>query len=590
MPSSAISLLTRSVTPPDSTDSTVVGIVSSPETESFPRQRVEFLNGSAPAQLQRYPQTTGPWTGYPLRQNDPMLIDTPSPSSNGSALSPSSSNAERSSRRLGPLSIEGRRNANQVRDIGACLRCSCMKEKCDRNLPCGNCHDKKGRKWKLGCVRETLEYRGKHLFPPPIANRYNIDHTNRYVDSSGFFYLNKDAFQLKLSMGLGGPPFEVTVKEMEPVEHQRLLRSFQADTKDEDLKVSSFWDPPIVLYLTNKDQAVDDLRSQLHRSMHAIFNERHENGYHWPWKNFDFQRMDWVSEIVEKIHDFGQHASQMSFYSSLRKAQGLLYFNYILDHPLLVLEEEREKLFAHLEPQEGVEHKYVSPETIQRFIKAIAYPFLTNWSTAILKELHELLLSMAKAKEISSAKNDLAFCLSFMMLVFIGQTQARLVLLAQMSEEEKGINMTQSEAQEYIEALEEQLGTYIIHFHEFAMKKRRKPQAPSGDPRKPEEQYAAQYGLMGKIAEITQKFRAYYSLSYPYHQASFARQNTTKIPRKTKNRTTKLVKDETETLWPADDWKPTTFDLGELDYAEFEKENIHRLCWKFVDAIIVWSE
>lgn len=72
----------------------------------------------------------------------------------------------RAGRRQGPLSIESRQNANDVRKERSCLRCFVYKETCDTSKDtCQNCSNKQARTWKLGCVRPRLMFRNHYLLP-----------------------------------------------------------------------------------------------------------------------------------------------------------------------------------------------------------------------------------------------------------------------------------------------------------------------------------------------------------------------------------------------------------------------------------------
>lgn len=72
----------------------------------------------------------------------------------------------RAGRRQGPLSIESRQNANDVRKERSCLRCFVYKETCDTSKDiCQNCSNKQARTWKLGCVRPRLMFRTQYLLP-----------------------------------------------------------------------------------------------------------------------------------------------------------------------------------------------------------------------------------------------------------------------------------------------------------------------------------------------------------------------------------------------------------------------------------------
>lgn len=443
-----------------------------------------------------------------------------------------------------------------------------MKERCDKGRPCSNCHEKKTRKWKMGCIRDQLNDRTDFLFPAPISNRYTLPGTNSYVEDSGFFYLDRPAFQLNFTTGLKGLPIPLWVKEIEPVKNERLLRSYEADTKSGSNSAAQFWDPPIVVYLPGWQfgpSFSSQVESSLKHSMLKALEEKHETGYYWPWRCFDFEHMDWLGEIVETIHAFSQESRGTTYFSSIRKASSLLLFNYLLDHPFLIEGDQQDRLAAHLSnPPSHLGTKWVSSEAVTRSLKAVVFPPIRQGSREVLKELHDLLLQMSKSKEVSGARNDLAFCLSFLMLVLLGQNQARLVLLADMTANgETGVNLQEAEMERHIREMETQLGDFIIQFHEFALKKRRKPRVPSGEASKLEEQYSAHFGLMGKVAAITRRYRVY-----------------TKPPKEM------FIKAES----PADHLKPDSFDFKDFNVASFEAGNVQRLCWKFVDAVMDPSE
>ncbi|KPI46075.1 uncharacterized protein AB675_370 [Cyphellophora attinorum] len=62
-------------------------------------------------------------------------------------IKPSSGRAKR----VGPLTQEERRMANKVRDIGACLRCQRLRERCTDSRPCLGCYNAKEK-----CIDRTL--------------------------------------------------------------------------------------------------------------------------------------------------------------------------------------------------------------------------------------------------------------------------------------------------------------------------------------------------------------------------------------------------------------------------------------------------
>lgn len=88
--------------------------------------------------------------------------------------------AGRPGRRQGPLSLESRQNANDVRKERSCLRCFVYKETCDTSKDvCQNCSSKQARTWRLGCVRPRLMFRSHYLLPGEIAVKAGKDLTNK---------------------------------------------------------------------------------------------------------------------------------------------------------------------------------------------------------------------------------------------------------------------------------------------------------------------------------------------------------------------------------------------------------------------------
>ena len=322
----------------------------------------------------------------------------------------------------------------------------------------------------------------------------------------------------------------------------------------------TIWNPPIVPYMTNKEYDVRQLQAQIRLWMDSIFKARYDGPEHqrWPWPCFEHPEMNWEGEVVEKIQDY--YRQELASHALLQKAQCLLFFGYILDHSFVVHEDSQETLLANLSnpPQQyELRDKVISPETITRFIKMIVYRYAHELAKTVLSGLQEILNKMALGQETSTARTDLAFCLTFLLLVFLAQSQHRMLMLAKLSEHESGIDVSMAEAEAHINEMENTLGSYMIHFHEFAVKRRK---SPKESPRlfSEDERHAQAKNLMEQIKELFSNYCA-------YHQP---------MPK---------IKAES---WPSDQVRPSTLDLGEPDINVFEVRNTHRLCWKFVAALL----
>jgi hypothetical protein len=390
-----------------------------------------------------------------------------------------------------------------------------------------------------------------------------VDPTNRHIYNFGFSYLDRPSFRLKLETGSLSRPLEVIVKEIEAMDASSSNSlAFKMERTSSVVYVNetiTMWNPPVVLYMVDKEADVRKLRAQLRYWMSSIYETRHTGDpeKRWPWPCFQTEDMDWEGEVVEAIQEY--YRRDFASHEILQKAQCLLFFGYILDQAFEVSVDSRETLFENLQSlpsAKNLDQMPIAPDTVARFIKMIVYGYAYELAHSVLAALQELLDSMARGKEISTARSDLAFCLSFLLLVYLGQSQARLVMLAEMSAKEPGIGLSIDQARHYIQEMEHTLGTYLIHFHEFAVK-RRKPTVPSSPTSDAEEQHARDKGLMDSMKGLFSKYCAY------------------KPPAP--------VKIKAEPLSAP----PRTFELPAPTIERFDLLNTHRLCWKFVSAILV---
>lgn len=60
-------------------------------------------------------------------------------------------------RRKGPLRPEQRKQACEIRKLGACLRCRFLKKTCDKGEPCGGCQPSHARLWQVPCTRIDIK-------------------------------------------------------------------------------------------------------------------------------------------------------------------------------------------------------------------------------------------------------------------------------------------------------------------------------------------------------------------------------------------------------------------------------------------------
>ncbi|KAL8863192.1 MAG: hypothetical protein Q9178_000567 [Gyalolechia marmorata] len=60
-------------------------------------------------------------------------------------------------RRKGPLRPDQRKQASEIRKLGACLRCKFLKKTCDKGEPCQGCLPSHARLWQVPCTRIDIK-------------------------------------------------------------------------------------------------------------------------------------------------------------------------------------------------------------------------------------------------------------------------------------------------------------------------------------------------------------------------------------------------------------------------------------------------
>ena len=73
------------------------------------------------------------------------------------ATSPPKDGEKRVGRRKGPLREDQRKQASEIRKLGACIRCRFLKKTCDPGNPCNGCQPSHARLWMVPCTRIDIK-------------------------------------------------------------------------------------------------------------------------------------------------------------------------------------------------------------------------------------------------------------------------------------------------------------------------------------------------------------------------------------------------------------------------------------------------
>ncbi|EXJ79085.1 hypothetical protein A1O3_08586 [Capronia epimyces CBS 606.96] len=541
----------------------VVGI-GVPTSVNYPQdylQPPQFVSprGLSPGEHQRYPHKTEPWSTLPFRHEDHWFngdMDTARVGTMDciSASTHSQSGQEKGGRRKGPLSREGRQQASD----------------CDTQLPCTNCLTKERRKIPKQCIQARFDWKGckSMLFPEEITCRLQKENLARYLSNATFIYSARPKFQVPLELNVGSPLY-VTVKEFCPL--HLALRHAHVPIENADGSKSytkcQVWSPPIIMFIKDSRDLERQVKLVRQRivAMFAQVLDDPQRWRDWTVKYFPHRADDFQTTILEHIGLY--YRKDIKEHAVIKTALSLLWFMYLLWNKFTVPTAAVPQLEEHIDSRRPVwapQDIHVIPDTINRFLKAIIMPMAMKAARKITATLHDMLFQMSVTQKQSTARTDIALCLAFVLLMFVGQMQAALVLLADTPASETGMKYSFEEAETKIRAIEQSVNEYLLSFHKFTLSRRSLPKStgkpgPRGHKNHDNahsmgEIHAQEFGLVGRLRrEVEQE--------YGERGISELREM--------------LMADIA-----ADQERPEELELGKIDFRTFPRTNVARLCWK----------
>lgn len=108
---------------------------------------------------------------------------------------PKSEGEKRIGRRKGPLRPEQRKQAGEIRKLGACLRCKFLKKTCDKGEPCAGCQPSHARLWVVPCTRIDIkelayfmkDWRADYERDPSLG--FSISNIKGFADTERTLYI-----------------------------------------------------------------------------------------------------------------------------------------------------------------------------------------------------------------------------------------------------------------------------------------------------------------------------------------------------------------------------------------------------------------
>ncbi|KAL6717639.1 hypothetical protein ACLMJK_005554 [Lecanora helva] len=106
---------------------------------------------------QRSPTSTGRVSPPGRRQSKKNNGKAAKPTIRRQSQVPKVETEKRVGRRKGPLRPEQRKQACEIRKLGACIRCKFLKKTCDKGEPCEGCQPSHARLWQVPCTRIDIK-------------------------------------------------------------------------------------------------------------------------------------------------------------------------------------------------------------------------------------------------------------------------------------------------------------------------------------------------------------------------------------------------------------------------------------------------
>ncbi|MCJ1313376.1 hypothetical protein MMC25_007054 [Agyrium rufum] len=101
--------------------------------------------------------STSPMSRRPAAKKMPSSSKTTKLIARRPSSAPKTDSDKRIGKRKGPLNADQRRQAGEIRKLGACLRCRFLKKTCDKGEPCAGCKPSHARLWIVPCTRIDIK-------------------------------------------------------------------------------------------------------------------------------------------------------------------------------------------------------------------------------------------------------------------------------------------------------------------------------------------------------------------------------------------------------------------------------------------------
>lgn len=374
-----------------------------------------------------------------------------------------------------------------------------------------------------------------------LASRLERRYVDSFIQHKGWTCRDKPRFAVPLDIGLG-PPLLVPVREFLPIgDLNRPAYLPIGSGKDSTAVPITMYDLPVVISCDKEEEAANHIRHSLLKWFQQTIDCTHEGDWAWHW--FSRTTDTFAGGVMKLICEYFR--TDLFQHRLLKEALALSFFNYIFIYSFNVPEDHVLMLQKRLETEIPADAQYISPSIINLYIKMLMLPPLRDVVKRTLKGLEVLLLDQQNAR---IWRRDLTFCVSFIVLAYLGRTQVSVVQFANQPSRDNNKVLTHQAATAQVKEMEVEMADLIINYHKqfLTPSPRRKASSTlASESELASEEHAQNFQLMDKIKKLKEE-----SLD---------------------NRPKEL--------------EPQCGHVG-----DFIANNTSRICWKFVEALLPDSE
>ena len=309
-----------------------------------------------------------------------------------------------------------------------------------------------------------------------------------------------EVFLLPLSQDFGLPIY-FEVREVNPVGTALINKDIFGTEQGPDVKVSrsQIASLPLVPYVVNSQFAVDHVREKIGSWLHLV-SESDDAEWHKVCFPPSKHNETWQRDVLELVGQYHHHVLRTSD-ELLNLSMKMSLVNYLIGHIFTIPDDAVPEVFAKIQNKDCLpaeQPEWVCPKAVDRWLKRILLPFLRGFEKQVLEGLEETYLR----KPASSVTRDLAFCVTFIVIIVAATTQTAILEKAIVARRAGDLSISVHIAQEEIRNIEKDIIDHLLGFWHYSFRLKKKLKAS------PVETHTLEVAERAGKFNLLEKFRA----------------------------------------------------------------------------------